>query len=84
VKTDDDQFIKVRDIFDKIKMSGRLREFGNNGTDLMIKELFVKCSTSMGLGGSYHKLKRLHPRNILLGWKFRDELEEDNDELDYK
>ena len=82
VKTNDDQYIKVRDVFEKIKTNGRLREFGNNGKDLMIKEMFVKCSSSMGLGGSYHKLKRLHPRNILMGWKFRDELEEDEDELD--
>lgn len=81
VKATNEEYVKCRDVYDRIKMTGRLREFGTNGKEMMVKDLMIKCSSSMGLAGCYHKLKRLHPRNILLGWKFRDEFEEDEDEL---
>ena len=38
-KTDNTEFIKIRDMYDKIKFSGRLKDYGNNGKDLMLKNL---------------------------------------------
>lgn len=74
------EYISVRDLFNNIKMNGRLREFGS-GKDLMLKELNVKCSCSMGLARDYEKHKRGLPRHILCGWKWKDTFEEDVDEL---
>jgi P4 family phage/plasmid primase-like protien len=77
-----DNYIKVNDIFEKIKYSGKLREFSGTGKELLKKDLVLKCKSSMGLARDYEKHKRGLPRNILLGWRLKDECGEDEDELD--
>jgi hypothetical protein len=37
-KSDNSDFIKIRDIYDRIKISGRLKDYGDNNEDLMLKK----------------------------------------------
>ena len=68
-----DSNVKVSDIYDKIKYSGRLRDFSGTGKELLKKDLVLKCKSSMGLARDYEKHKRGLPRNILLGWRLKEE-----------
>ena len=77
-----DSYVKVSDIYDKIKYSGKLREYSGTGKEILKKDLIIKCKTSMGLAKYYEKHKRGLPRNILLGWRLKEECDEEEDELD--
>ena len=77
-----DVYVKLSDVYEKIKYSGRLRDLSGTGRELLKKDLIIKCSSSMGLARDYEKHKFKLPRNILCGWRLKSELEEDEDELD--
>jgi len=70
-----DNYVKLSDVYEKIKYSGRLRDLSGTGRELLKKDLIIKCSSSMGLARDYEKHKRGLPRNILLGWRLKDELD---------